>query len=69
MGDVQFHVGRKLALMIVRAQIVWTVFSLLGPSTTLLHRAKIADLFVDADQLVVELLETTELVNLPLRFA
>jgi hypothetical protein len=44
-------------------------FFLLGPSTTPLDRAKMADLFVDADQLVVELLETTELVNLPLRFA
>jgi hypothetical protein len=44
-------------------------FFLLGPSTTLLDRAKIADPFVDADQLIVELLETTELVNLPLRFA
>jgi hypothetical protein len=44
-------------------------FFLLGPSTTLLDRTKSADLFVDADQLVVELLETTELVNLPLRFA
>ena len=46
-----------------------SLFFLLGPSTSLLDRAKMADLFVDADQLVVELLETTELVNLPLRFA
>jgi hypothetical protein len=44
-------------------------FFLPGPSTTLFDRAKMADLFVDADQLVVELLETTELVNLPLRLA
>jgi hypothetical protein len=49
--------------------IATAVSFLLGPSTAPLRRTKMADLFVDADQLVVELLETSELVNLPLRFA
>jgi hypothetical protein len=56
-------------LVLPHRWIATAVFFLFGPSTTLLHRAKMADLFVNADQLVVELLETTELVNLPLRFA
>jgi hypothetical protein len=45
-------------------------FSLFGPSAPpLLDRAKIADPFVDADQLVVKLLETVELGDFLLRFA